>query len=103
MTTRMTKGVVPPIAIPDLVKLLLPIKPAVENRSCWKANSMPTAASWCAVPSAYLKRQIGFCGKNEKEECGKQINFPIGNLATRKGAEHRRGNPQKFYGGVQLE
>ena len=55
MTTRMTKGVVPPFAISDLVKLLLPIKPAVEKPVMLKSKQYADGSQLKrAKPSAYL-------------------------------------------------
>ena len=54
MTTRMTKGVVPLFAISDLVKLLLPIKPAVETGRAEKQQYADGSQLKSAKLSAYL-------------------------------------------------
>ena len=82
----MTKGVVPPLAISDLVKLLLPIKPAVETGHAEKQTVCRRQPVNEQSHRLTFKRQIGFCGKKEKEVCGKQNPFPHRQLVARQGA-----------------
>ena len=56
-----------------------------------------------AKPSAYRKRQIGFWGKKEKEECRKQTQS---HSAIGRPQGHRNidgATRENFYGGVHFE
>lgn len=97
MTTRMTKGVVPPLAISDLVKLLLPIKPAVETGHAEKQTVCRRQPVNEQSHRLTFKRQIGFCGTKREGGMRQAKHFPpqaIGRPSGRRNIS--RGNPQNF-------
>ena len=86
MTTRMTKGVVPPKVISDLVKLLLPLKPSRRKPVMLKSNSMPTAACYEQSHRLTVNGRLVFEARKKKEECRKQTesHWAIGRLRGRR-------------------